>query len=114
MLRDADMISKTFSSTSFQISKKGSCMKAKLRLHGQLALTHGTQIELDLKDGITWGEAIDYVFKKFNLGRISHKRGSPIAASGYLLLFLNGKAQVPEVKLSDGDEISILNPLVGG
>ncbi len=89
-------------------------MKVKLRFFGALAQAHGRDVELNLKPNISWGEAVEYVFERYKLGKIKCGRGTPVRSPGYLLIFLNGKEQAPETELSEGDEISILHPLVGG
>ena len=89
-------------------------MKTKLRFFGTLALTYGSEIELELKEGITWGEAVNYIFEKYGLGKISYKKGTSLMAPGYLLLYLNGREHPPESLINEGDEIIITHPLVGG
>jgi molybdopterin converting factor small subunit len=89
-------------------------MKVRLRFFGTLALKHGTELELELRNGITWGEAVDYVFEKYNLGKIEHKKGASLMAPGYMLLYLNGRERPPEWVLGEGDEIVFAHPLVGG
>jgi len=89
-------------------------LKVKLRFFGTLALTHGSEIELELRKGITWGEAVDYIFQKFGLGKINYKEGASLMAPGYLLLYLNGRERPPEWPVNEGDEIVLAHPLVGG
>jgi hypothetical protein len=89
-------------------------MKIKLRFFGILALKHGTEVELELKKGISWGEAIEYIFEKYDLGKITYAKGTSLAAPGYLLLYLNGCERPPEYLLGEGDEIVLAHPLVGG
>ncbi len=89
-------------------------MKVRLRFFGMLAFMHGAEQEIELEDGSTWGEAVDVISSKFRLGRIAYTRGSPITAPGYLLVFLNGKEQLPEAPVHEGDEILISHPLTGG
>lgn len=61
-------------------------MKVKLHFFGVLALKHGTEIELELRKGTTWGKAVEYIFQKYGLGRISYKEGTSLMAPGYILL----------------------------
>ena len=89
-------------------------MKVKLRFFGTLALKHGTEIELELRKGISWGEAVDYIFQKYGLGRIEYKKGTSLMAPGYMLLYTNGRERPPEWVLNEGDEIVFAHPLVGG
>jgi len=89
-------------------------MKVRLRFFGTLALTHGSEIEMELKNGTTWGEAVDYIFQRYGLGKINYKKGTSVMAPGYLLLYLNGREQRPEALINEGDEIIITHPLVGG
>ena len=89
-------------------------MKIKLHFFGVLALKHGTDIELELAKNTSWGEAVDYIFQKYGLGRISYKEGVSLMAPGYILLYLNGRERPPEYLLNDGDEIVFAHPLVGG
>lgn len=89
-------------------------MKVRLRFFGMLAFTHGAEQDIDLRDGSTWGDAVDAVFSRFKLGQIHYLKGSPVAAPGYLLMFLNGKEAPPEEPVHDGDEILMSHPLMGG
>jgi molybdopterin converting factor small subunit len=89
-------------------------MKVPVRLYGFLALRHGGQIDVEIEEGLSWGETVKYLFRTLNLGHIAIHERKPVAAPGYLLIFLNGKACVPEIHLKDGDEISIYPPVVGG
>jgi hypothetical protein len=89
-------------------------MKVRLRFFGMLALKHGSQVELELKEGTSWGEALNIVFERFNLGKMYYEKGSPVSAPGYLLLLLNGAERPPETIVHEGDEILISHPLVGG
>jgi len=89
-------------------------VKIRLRFFGMLAFTHGAEQDIDLKNGSTWGDAVDALFSRFKLGQIHHVKGSPITAPGYLLMFLNGKEEPPEVPIQEGDEILMSHPLMGG
>jgi hypothetical protein len=89
-------------------------MKVLVRLYGFLALKHGGQIDIDLKDGLSWGETVEHIFQTLHLGHITICEGKPIATPGYLLIFLNGKERIPEILLKEGDIISIYPPVVGG
>lgn len=89
-------------------------MKVKLRFFGMLAHTYGPELDFNLMEGITWGEAINTIFERFNLGQIRHSKGTSVSAPGYLLLFLNGREQPPETTVRDGDEVLVSQPLVGG
>jgi hypothetical protein len=89
-------------------------MKVLVRLYGFLALKHGGQIDMDLQEGLSWGETVKYLFQTLNLGHITIRKGKPIATPGYLLIFLNGKERIPEILLKKGDIISIYPPVVGG
>jgi molybdopterin converting factor small subunit len=89
-------------------------MKVTVQLYGFMALRHGGQIDVDIEEGLTWGETVKYIFRTLSLGHIVIHEKKPIAAPGYLLIFLNGKERVPEIRLKDGDKISIYPPVVGG
>jgi molybdopterin converting factor small subunit len=89
-------------------------MKVLVRLYGFLALQHGGQIDIDLKDEVSWGETVEYIFQTLHLGHITIREGKPIATPGYLLIFLNGKERIPETLLKEGDIVSIYPPVVGG
>lgn len=89
-------------------------MKVAVRLYGFMALKHDGQIDLDLEDGLSWGETVEHVFRTLNLGHITIFEGKPVAAPGYLLIYLNGKECVPEISLKEGDVVSIFPPVVGG
>lgn len=89
-------------------------MKVVVQLYGFLALKHGGQIDIDLKEGQSWGETIKQIFHTLNLGHITIREGKPVATPGYLLIFLNGKERVPETLLKEGDVISLYPPVVGG
>lgn len=89
-------------------------MKVLVRLYGFLALKHGSQIDIDLKEGLSWGKTVEYIFQTLNLGHIAIREGKPIATPGYLLIFLNGKERIPETPLKKGDIVSIYPPVVGG
>ena len=89
-------------------------MKITVRLYGFMALKHGGHIDLDLEEGLSWGETVEHVFRTLNLGHITISEGKPVAAPGYLLIYLNGKECVPEIHLKEGDVVSIFPPVVGG
>ena len=89
-------------------------MKVLVRLFGFLALKHGGQIDIVLKDGLSWGETVEQIFQTLHLGHITIRKGKPIETPGYLLIFLNGKERIPETLLKEGDIISIYPPVVGG
>jgi molybdopterin converting factor small subunit len=89
-------------------------MKVTVRLYGFMALKHGGHFDLDLEEGLSWGETIEHVFRTLNLGHITIYEGKLIATPGYLLIYLNGKECVPEIRLKEGDTVSIYPPVVGG
>ena len=89
-------------------------MKVLVRLYGFLALKHGGQIDMDLHEGLSWGETVKHLFQTLNLGHITIRKGKPVAIPGYLIIFLNGKERIPEILLKEGDIISIYPPVVGG
>ena len=89
-------------------------MKVTVRFYGFLALKHGHHMDLDLKEELSWGETVENVFRTLNLGHITIHEEKPVAAPGYLLIYLNEKECVPEIRLKEGDVISIYPPVVGG
>jgi molybdopterin converting factor small subunit len=89
-------------------------MKVTVRLYGFIALRHGGHINVEIEEGLSWGETVKHLFHTLNLGHIAIHERKPVAALGYLLIFLNGKECVPEIRLKEGDEISIYPPVVGG
>jgi len=89
-------------------------MRIKLRAIGFVAATIGSDSYIDVKEGSTLGEVVSLVFKKYNLGGVNLTPGGLKINPGYLKILLNGKEQGFDVKVKNGDEITILPPLIGG
>jgi molybdopterin converting factor small subunit len=89
-------------------------MRIKLRAIGFIAAKIGSNPHINIKEGSTLGEAVSLIFKKYNLGGVNPTPDGLKINPGYLKILLNGKEQGFDLKVKDGDEITILPPLIGG
>jgi molybdopterin converting factor small subunit len=89
-------------------------MRVRLRAIGFVAATIGSDSYIDAKGGSTLGEVVTLIFKKYNLGDANLTPSGFKINPSYLKILLNGKEQGFDVKVKDGDEITILPPLIGG
>jgi len=89
-------------------------MKVKLRAIGFIAAKIGSKSSIDVSKGSTLGQVVSLAFKKYGLGEVNPTSSGLKINPGYMRILLNGKEQGFEVKVKDGDEVTLLPPLVGG
>ena len=87
-------------------------MKIRVRFFGPLALRVGREIEVELPDNVSQADAVEQIFKKLELGQVDIREKG--ASSGFIKIFVNGKAFDPKVSVKDGDEIIFYPPITGG
>jgi MoaD family protein len=87
-------------------------IKVKVKFFGFLARMVGKDHVLEFDEGITLADAIEKIFRLYNVGnfRLANEY-SPI---GYVKVFLNGKIASRKDVLHDGDEITLYPPISGG
>jgi len=73
-------------------------MKVKIRLYGELALKHGAEIELKVRDGAAIGE----ILKNMGISDAEHH------------LLVNEKRVSKEYQVKDGDYLKLLPIVYGG
>jgi len=73
-------------------------MKIKVRLYGELALKHGAEVELEVKEGARVGD----VLKILKISDSEHH------------LILNERKVSKDYPLSDGDTLKVLPVVYGG
>jgi len=89
-------------------------MRVKLRAVGFIASKIGPETSIDARRGSTLGQVVSLIFKKYDLGEVNPTPGGLKMNPGYMRILLNGKELGFDVKVKDGDEVTLLPPFVGG